>query len=74
MCTDDRGQNNQNNQATARATVFRARSKKSDIIIIIFGECWMFLPEFRTYFTMVLYVNGGRWSSTLSIFFSEEWY
>ena len=31
----------------------------------------MFLPAFRTYFTMVLYVNGGRSSSSLSIFFSE---
>ena len=31
----------------------------------------MFLPEFWTYFTMVLYVNGGRSSSSLSIFFSE---
>ena len=30
----------------------------------------MFLPVFRTYFTMVLYVNGGRSSSSLSIFFS----
>ena len=28
MCTDDRGQNDQNNQATAAA--LRARSKKSD--------------------------------------------
>ena len=31
----------------------------------------MFLPAFRTYFTMVSYVNGGRSSSSLSIFFSE---
>ena len=31
----------------------------------------MFLRAFRTYFTMVLYVNGGRSSSSLSIFFSE---
>ena len=31
----------------------------------------MFLPVFRTYFTMVLYVNGGRSSSSLSIFFAE---
>ena len=31
----------------------------------------MFLPAFRTYFTMVLYVNGGRSSSSLSIFFPE---
>ena len=30
----------------------------------------MFLPVFRTYFTIV-YVNGGRPSSSLSIFFSE---
>ena len=110
MCTDDRGQNDQNNQATARATAFRARSKKSDSDLVRENEeKFRFCPseknmdkllddlppltyntivkyvrnsgkniqhslEFRTYFTMVLYVNGGRWSSTLSIFFSEEWY
>ena len=32
MCTDNRGQNDQNNQATAAA--LRARSKKSDLDIV----------------------------------------
>ena len=32
MCTDDRGQNDQNNQATAAA--LRARSKKSDLDLL----------------------------------------
>ena len=32
MCTDDRGQNDQNNQATAAA--LRARSKKSDLDLV----------------------------------------
>ena len=108
MCTDDRRQNNQNNQATT--ATLRARSKKSDSDLVRENEeKFRFCPseknmdkllddlppftyntivkyvrnsgkniqhslEFRTYFTMVLYVNGGRWSSTLSIFFSEEWY
>ena len=36
MCTDDRGQNDQNNQATASA--LRARSKKSDSDLVSRSE------------------------------------
>ena len=72
MCTDDRGQNDQNNQATTAA--LRARSKKSDLDIVReneekFGFCPSEnnmdkllddLPPF-TYNTIVKYVrNTGK--------------
>ena len=74
MCTDDRGQNDQNNQATARATAFRARSKKSDSDLVRENEeKFRFCPSEKnmdqllddlppfTYNTIVKYVrNSGK--------------
>ena len=72
MCTDDRGQNDQNNQATAAA--LRARSKKSDSDLVRENEeKFRFCPSEKnmdkllddlppfTYNTIVKYVrNSGK--------------
>ena len=69
MCTDDRGQNDQNNQATAAA--LRARSKKSDLDLVRENEeKFRFCPSEKnmdkllddlppfTYNTIVKYVRN----------------
>ena len=72
MCTDDRGKNDQNNQATAAA--LRARSKKSDSDLVRENEeKFRFCPSEKnmdkllddlppfTYITIVKYVgNSGK--------------
>ena len=72
MCTDNRGQNDQNNQATAAA--LRARSKKSDLDLVRKNEeKFRFCPSEKnmdkllddlppfTYNTIVKYVrNTGK--------------
>ena len=80
MCTDDRGQNDQNNQAIAAA--LRARSKKSDSDLVRENEEEISfcpseknmdkllddLPPF-TYNTIVKYVrNSGKAFSAFSAF------
>ena len=48
MCTDNRGQNDQNNQATAAA--LRARSKKSDLDLVRENEeKFRFCPSEKEY-------------------------